>query len=155
MLNSDTASLNLIEYGSVIDHIPDRHALKVVRLLNLDRYDNRVSIGLHLPSPTVGRKEMIKIEGWQLNPEEANAVAILAPDATISLVKDFVVERKFQVSPPDNITRILTCPNADCITNFEECETRFSVNQMRKTILLQCHYCQREYQQAEITSYNT
>lgn len=152
---SMSRSLSFIKYGSVIDHIQDRHALKLVDLLNLDTYDNRVSIGLHLPSPTMGFKDMIKIEGWQLNPEEANRVAVLSPDATISLVNQYEVEKKFNVSLPDTIHSVLTCPNPHCITNHEQCTTAFAVRQLRTKVLLQCHHCRGLYSQNEIKRFNT
>lgn len=155
MQQNKTQSLSYIKFGSVIDHIPDGQALKLLHLLGLEAYSRQISIGLHMYSPSLGRKDMIKIEGKQLSPEEANKVAILAPEATISLIADYDIQRKFPVSLPDMIERVLACPNPQCITNSEPCSTKFTVRQLRSKVLMHCHHCRRLFAQDEIKRYNS
>lgn len=147
-------SLPFIENGSVIDHIPNGRGMRLVNLLKLEQHSFRVSIGLHLPSPSLNLKDIIKIEGWHITPEDANKIAIIAPEATVSHVTDSFVEKKFQVTLPDTITKIVVCPNSNCITNSEFCNTIFSTKAIRGQVLLKCHHCQTLSKHEEILSYN-
>ena len=128
--------------------------MRLVNLLQLERHNSRVSIGLQLPSPSLGQKDMIKVEGWHISPEEANHIAMIAPDATISHISEYVVEHKFRVVLPETIESVVVCPNSNCITNSEYCTTLFSTKAIRGQVLLQCHHCQSLWKHEEIHSYN-
>lgn len=149
---STTQSLPFIENGSVIDHIPDGRAWRMVEILGLETHPFRVSIGLHLPSSSMGKKDMVKIEGWHITAAQANTIAVLAPDATITHITDYVIEQKFQVCLPDVMENVIVCPNLECITNHDPCSTKFYTHVMRGGTLLQCHHCQTLFKQDEITT---
>lgn len=133
-----------IEEGTVIDHIPAGQALKIVEFLGLSEHDQQVSIGINLPSERTGRKDIIKVESRFLTPEEANMVAVFAPNATLSLIHGFEVSSKMTVEVPSRIVGMYRCPNPRCISNHEEVPSRFWVREKKPVIVLQCHFCQRQ-----------
>ncbi len=85
-----------IENGTVIDHLPSNKAYDVLEALGVRKeYPNAiVSMITNLPSGKQGVKDMLKIEGKILSPDEIRKVAQIAPNATINIIKDFEVARK-------------------------------------------------------------
>lgn len=142
-----------IKNGTVIDHITAGHALKIVRFLSLPLHKKVVTVGLNLPSRAMGHKDIIKVEGRELTPEEMSEVAIVAPGATVNIIRNYRIVKKFSVTLPPTIERFVVCPNKSCITNHEPMDTRFALER-RKTITLCCTYCEHLFSLDEITSYN-
>jgi aspartate carbamoyltransferase regulatory subunit len=57
-----------------------------------------------------------------------DVLSLIAPAATINIVREFDVIEKSRVERPDVVTGILSCPNANCIsTEGEPVESRFEV----------------------------
>lgn len=84
-----------IEYGTVIDHISAGKGTKVIEALDLHRSDKIVSMLMNVPSKKLGKKDVVKIEGVQLDPKEiAPKISSFAPKATINLVKNSKVLNK-------------------------------------------------------------
>ena len=138
-----------IENGTVIDHIPAHATLTVVRILS--ELEDLVTIGVNLPSPKIGSKGVVKIANRKLSPDEVAKIALIAPQATLSIIESFDVVQKHEVTHPDVVTGIARCGNPNCITNHEAIVTRFSVVQAPDSALrLVCHYCERAYDQEEI-----
>ncbi len=130
-----------IRDGTVIDHIPAGLALIVLQILGITgREKNVIAMVMNVDSRKLGKKDILKIEGKELKPEEVNKVALVAPTATINIVKDYAVVKKFRVSIPDEIKGIINCPNPTCITRREKIEPRFRVIN-RNPLKLQCDYC--------------
>lgn len=138
-------SVAAIESGTVIDHIPAGQGMRIVRLLKLADHKKKVTLGLNLPSQTLGYKDIIKVEGREISEEEANQIALFAPKATINIIRSYQIEKKFTVSIPAMITKFLLCPNQKCITNHESTETKFTVNHYGRKVLLQCCYCEKGF----------
>ena len=134
-----------IKNGTVIDHIGNGLSLEVLRIIgvkDLDR-DSTVSIALHVRSGKIGWKDIVKVENMELSPRKVNAIALVAPTATISIIRDFKVQEKRPVALPDRIAGILNCPNPSCITNqMEPVESEFEVAS-RRPVVLRCVYCER------------
>ncbi len=141
-----------IKDGTAIDHIAAGQALKIIRILNLASDNHIVSVGLNFPSKKLKFKDLIKVENRELTPEEISRVAILAPEATINIIRNFEIYKKFQAEIPDTIEQLIVCPNIKCITNHEPMNTIFHV-QAEKMVQLKCHYCERTYSQDEIKDY--
>ncbi len=132
-----------IRNGTVIDHIPDGLALEVLRIVGGSRLgrDSTVSIALHVRSAKQGWKDILKVENVEISDRAANAIALLAPTSTISIIRDFAVREKHPVALPDRIDGLLRCPNLECITNqAEPIESSFEVIH-RRPIRLRCRYC--------------
>ncbi len=134
-----------IRNGTVIDHIGNGLALEVLKIIgvqNLDR-DSTVSVALHVRSGKLGWKDIVKVENMELVPRKVNAIALIAPTATISIIRDFKVREKRPVDLPDRIAGVLTCPNGNCISNqAEPIESEFEVHR-RRPVVLRCIYCER------------
>ena len=132
-----------IEEGTVIDHIPSPLALKVLQILGLPN-EGIMSIGLNFPSKKLGQKDLIKIENMYLKEEETNKIALIAPTATINIIKNHKLIEKRKIRLPDIIIDIMRCPNPMCITNHEVIHTQFTISE-KLPLSARCYYCEREF----------
>ena len=134
-----------IKNGTVIDHIGDGLALEVLRIMGaqaLDK-DSTVSVALHVRSNKLGWKDIVKVENMELSPRKVNAIALIAPTATISIIREYKVREKRPVDLPERIVGVLRCPNLNCISNqVEPVESEFEVTQ-RRPVVLTCAFCER------------
>ncbi len=137
--------VSAIEMGTVIDHVPSRESLKIIKLLNIDQIENRITIGVNLLSQKLGKKDLIKIENIQLSQKDAQLIGLFAPSASINLIENYKVVKKYKNKLPETIYSILVCPNSLCITNFEKTATCFLVEQTDSIIELHCKYCQKKF----------
>ncbi len=134
--------VSAIENGTVIDHIPSRSLFQVVRILNLEKYESQILIGMNLDSRKYGRKGILKISNKFFRNDEINKIALAAPTATMIVIRDFQVVEKRAVEIPDEVIKIVKCFNPNCITNHEKITTRFNVIN-KEELRLQCHYCEK------------
>ncbi|MFB6081978.1 MAG: aspartate carbamoyltransferase regulatory subunit [Halanaeroarchaeum sp.] len=118
-----------IQNGTVIDHVTAGEALHVLAILDIDGSGGEtVSLGMNVPSDRLGRKDVVKVEGRELSQSEVDVLSLIAPDATINIIRDYEVREKHRVERPTEVAGVLTCPNANCITNAgEPVVTRFDV----------------------------
>lgn len=134
--------VSAIENGTVIDHIPTDVVYQVIRLLNLDKYQDEVLIGNNLSSQKFQRKGIIKIKNKYFSKEELSKIALMAPMATIINIKNYEVVDKFEIEIPDHIENFVKCMNPMCITNHEVIPTKFDVVD-KQDLKLRCHYCEK------------
>jgi len=134
-----------IKNGTVIDHITPTMSLKVLDMLNVDLTNSSVSLALNVPSGKNGKKDILKIENMELREEDVNRIALIAPRATVNLVRDGDIVQKFKVELPDVIKGIVRCMNPSCISNVErEPVERIFIVINKKNPALKCAYCGRE-----------
>ncbi|MEM1699568.1 MAG: aspartate carbamoyltransferase regulatory subunit, partial [Sulfolobales archaeon] len=101
-MSNATLTVSKIRSGTVIDHIPSGKAIEVLRILGITgREGYRMAILMNVESRKLGRKDVIKIEGKFLDAKELNLIALVAPTATINIVEEFEVRKKFRVAVPD------------------------------------------------------
>lgn len=113
-------NVSKLKEGIVIDHIRAGHGYKIFQQLGLDRLDDVVVLMRNVDSTKMGHKDLIKIEtNLELNLE---VLGLIDPNVTISYVKEGVRVDKIKLSPPEQVTGILTCKNPRCITNQERIE---------------------------------
>lgn len=136
-----------IEHGSVIDHIPARQGVKILKFFKFAQTDQKITIGLNLATHNGKGKDLIKIENTFFSDQQANQLALFAPDATINQIKDFKVINKFQVQLPSSFIAVLACPNSNCISHNEPVDSRFYVQQ-KSTLKLKCHYCEKSFERS-------
>ncbi|AEC52281.1 aspartate carbamoyltransferase regulatory subunit [Pyrococcus sp. NA2] len=143
--------VSAIKEGTVIDHIPAGKGLKVIEILKLEKLSNggAVLLAMNVPSKKLGRKDIVKVEGRFLSEEEVNKIALVAPTATVNIIKEYRVVEKFKVEVPEVIEGILRCGNPNCITNHEYVTTKFYVIS-RNPLKVRCHYCERTMEEEEI-----
>jgi aspartate carbamoyltransferase regulatory subunit len=134
----------LIKNGTVIDHITPGNAVKVLHILGIPKTSSSiVSVAMHVKS-RMGKKDIVKVENRELDPNEVDRIALIAPKATINIIRDYEVAEKHRVQLPDEITGIVTCSNPTCISNAHEpVKSRFRVISKDPT-RIQCYYCERE-----------
>ncbi len=135
--------VSAIENGSVIDHIPAKSVFRVMSILGLDQIESQVLVGTNLDSKKYGKKGIIKVSNTFFESEEINKIALVAPTATLIVIKDFKVFEKKQVETPSYIEKIVRCFNPNCITNHENVPTKFDVLLEDDTMKLSCRYCEK------------
>lgn len=138
-------SVEAIENGTVIDHIPAGLGLTILRQFKLLHYGNAVTVGFNLPSKTQGRKDIIKIKDVFLTEQDANRLALFAPEAVVNTIRDFQVTDKRRLTLPDEISEVFRCPNTNCASHSEPVASRFYVRQQGGKTKLKCHYCEKTF----------
>ncbi|MHA7733359.1 aspartate carbamoyltransferase regulatory subunit [Nitrosopumilus sp. S6] len=133
-----------IKEGTVIDHIDEGKGLQVLNALRIDGKDGSlITIALNVPSGKFKKKDIIKVENKFLKDDDTNKIAVIAPKATINMIKDYKLVEKRRVSLPNEIDKIFRCSNPDCITNStEHIESIMDVIDKEGTVL-KCRYCAR------------
>jgi aspartate carbamoyltransferase regulatory subunit len=137
-----TLLVSKIKNGTVIDHISGGHALDVVKILGITgRTGGIVLIAMHVPSKQLTTKDIVKVEGRELKPEEVDKIALLAPHASINIIRNYKVANKKRVRLPDIIKGIAKCGNPACISNSKEpIQPKFYVKS-QDPLMIRCHYC--------------
>jgi len=137
-----TLRVSKIKDGTVIDHITSGHALDVVKILGITgKSGNIVTIAMNVPSKRMGKKDIIKIEGRELKAEEVDKIALIAPNATINIIRDYKVVEKKRVQLPKVIKNIVRCANPACISNSKEPVQPTFYVESQEPLYLKCHYC--------------
>ncbi|HSX26718.1 MAG TPA: aspartate carbamoyltransferase regulatory subunit [Chlamydiales bacterium] len=147
-MKEKTLSVSAIKEGTVIDHIQAGQALKIIRLLRAE--EKRVTMGLNLKSQSMGLKDIIKIENVFLTESQAGQIAIFSPSATVNVIENYQVAKKFNVKLPEAITGALACPSPRCITNGEKIPTLFTVEENNSHVTLFCKYCEKFFSRDEM-----
>lgn len=145
MSHDNKLQVEAIKRGTVIDHIPAQVGFKLLSLFRLTETDQRITIGLNLPSGEMGRKDLIKIENTFLTEDQINQLAVYAPLATVNRIDEYEVVAKIAPTLPETIERVLTCPNGNCISRSEPVLSSFAVKQRPDEIHLKCKYCEKEF----------
>jgi len=130
-----------LDRGTVIDHLQGGTALRAAAVLRLPP-DCTVMLGVNLESERLGRKDIIKIRSYELSEEEAAKVALLSPDATLAIIRDFKVVQKIDLHPPFAFRGLIRCTNDVCITHTEDVPGRFHVTS-HDPVTACCEYCGR------------
>ncbi len=140
-----------IREGTVIDHINAGHALAVLRILGIaGEGESVVSVVMNVPSKRLRRKDIVKIEGRELNPDEVDRIALIAPMATINIIRDYSVVAKKKVRLSKIVRGIVRCGNTVCVTNAgEPVQPTFFVEGQRP-LRLRCHYCGRVMEEQDV-----
>jgi len=133
-----------IKEGTVIDHIDEGKGLQVLNALRIDGRDgSRITIALNVPIGKFKKKDIIKVENKFLKDDDTNKLAVIAPTATINMIKEYKLVEKRRVALPNEIERIFRCSNPDCITNStEHIESVMDVINKDGRVL-KCRYCSR------------
>jgi aspartate carbamoyltransferase regulatory subunit len=92
----------------------------------------------------MGWKDVVKVEDRELEPREVDKISLIAPRATINIIRNFNVEEKRRVTLPSEVVGIIRCENHNCISNSSEpVETRFKIVK-NDPLLVRCGFCERE-----------
>jgi len=134
-----------IRNGTVVDHIPAGHALQIIQMLQIDMTRaTPVSLVMNVPSDKLGRKDVLKVEDRELNQEQLDRLALIAPAASIAIIRNHAVAEKLKVELADDLVNIASCSFSNCITKNarEPLPQRLRViNQ--DPLEVRCYYCGR------------
>ncbi len=134
-----------IRNGTVIDHIMPGQAVRVLRILGIPKVgsDSIVSVAMNVSS-RMKKKDVVKVENRELDPKEVDKIALIAPRATINIIRNYEVVEKHKVKLPREVVGIIRCSNPTCVSNSDEpIESRFLVIS-NDPPRIKCYYCERE-----------
>ena len=135
--------VSALENGTVLDHIPAENVYKALDLLGLKDIESQITIGINLASKASGKKGIIKIADKFFEDDELNKLALIAPKATVNIIRDFKVVEKKKLETPDEVIGVARCKNPKCVTNHQPIKTRFFTIKDGDEISLKCHYCEK------------
>ncbi|CAH0541520.1 aspartate carbamoyltransferase regulatory subunit [Vibrio marisflavi] len=151
MVKETQLQVEAIKNGTVIDHIPAQVGIKVLKLFDMHNSNQRVTVGLNLPSSALGNKDLLKIENIFISEEQANKLALYAPNATVNQIEDYQVVKKLALQLPETISDVFSCPNSNCITHNEPVASSFSVLEKKNEVRLRCKYCEKVFSREIVT----
>ena len=134
-----------IRNGTVIDHIPAGQSMRVLEMLGINKGTSvPVSLVMNVPSKKMGTKDIIKVEDRELNQNELNRLALVAPDAHVAIIRAYSVAEKLTIELGEEIVNVVRCTFSNCITTNarEPLAHRLRVVS-RDPLHLRCHYCGR------------
>ena len=103
-------------------------------------------IAIGIESKSMGKKDLIFIEGKELSKKEVQTIGLIAEGSTWNIIKDQKVISKKKIELPTELIGIITCNNPKCITTVEDIDTKF-VMHGKKAL---CEYCEREMNMKEV-----
>ena len=137
-----------ITKGIVVDHIPAGKAYLISQVLGLNALAREtgdiIAIGINFESPSLGKKDIIKVENLSLSRDMLNVVSLIAPHATVTRIEHGNVIEKHKVEIPSVVGDIVICPDRFCVTNHEEVPGQFYIVDY-EPLTLRCHYCESEF----------
>ena len=135
--------VSALENGTVLYHIPAENVYKALDLLDLKDIESQITIGINLASKIHGKKGIIKIADIFFEDDELNKLALIAPKATVNVIRDFKVVEKKTLEIPEEVIGIARCKNPKCVTNHQPIKTKFATMHEGDKISLKCHYCEK------------
>jgi len=135
-----------IANGTVLDRLPAGKAIDILDLLNLR--GTEVSLAMNVDSKTIGKKDLIYINGKELSENQIAKIGIIAEGSTMNIIKDNKVVRKESIPLPKKAIGILKCANSQCITNHEPIKTKFDI--IKTPLSVKCFYCEGIFNEEEI-----
>lgn len=149
---SEMRRVSAICNGTVIDHIPSGSAVQVMRMLHIDgSHSNPISLVMNVPSSKIGSKDVLKIEDRELSQEELDRLALIAPSASIAIIRNYGVAEKRQIELGSELVNIARCSFFNCITQNpnEPLPHRLQVVS-QDPLEIRCAYCGRAQSVGEI-----
>ncbi|MHA1865342.1 MAG: aspartate carbamoyltransferase regulatory subunit [Candidatus Heimdallarchaeaceae archaeon] len=133
-----------IKEGTVIDRIPPGKAMKVLHVLGInDNYPYTVALAMRVKSKKMQLKDIVKIKGKMLTPEESQKLSLIAPNAVVNIINDYKVEKKIVLEIPEQVSEIIRCLNPNCVTNNREPVSPIFYVVSKEPLILRCKYCDR------------
>lgn len=142
-----------IEFGVVIDHIPAGLGICVLEILeaHMDLSDCPVSVGINYDSTSQGKKDLLKIQTEDLPDKVLSLISLVSPGVTIKRVRNFRVDKKYQLHPPAELENVVRCLNPKCISNnTTPVHTHFR-RLDGDSCVFRCMYCERVFKTGELS----
>ena len=139
-----------ISNGTVIDHLPRDFGAKIRNILEMSKFLTEDSVPHTIedvPSKSMGKKDVLVLDGAFLTEEMMVSIASFAEGVTFNVIRNgrFL---KLVLEKAGPIEEIGKCPNQNCITNHDpEAFTKFTKVSNGK---VECHYCGRSFENHEL-----
>ena len=149
-MEDNKLTISKIKEGTVIDHIAAGKGLLIPHILGLDLGSgDTFTVLVNAKSSQMKKKDIVKIQNRELLKKEVDVVALIAPDATINIIKNYNVAEKRKAMLPKQIEGLLKCLNSACITNNEpEARTNFELISS-SPLEMKCMYCSTDLNESE------
>lgn len=132
-----------LNQGIVIDHIEAGGAMKIYSYLNLEKLDCSVAIIKNARSNKMGKKDIIKIDGFL--DMDLDILGVLDRNITVNIIEDGKIKSKKNLNLPEQVTNIIKCKNPRCITSIEqELPHIFRLTDKQKGVY-RCVYCEQAF----------
>ena len=129
-----------IKNGIVIDHVEAGKGKEIYDFLELENLTCPVALIRNVPSKKTGIKDIIKID--EIIDIDMDVLGYIAPEATVSIIKDGKIESKRKIALPQVIKNVIKCKNPRCITSVEQgVEHEFKLVDVENKIY-RCVYCE-------------
>jgi len=154
MSEEETMLVQKISDGTVIDHIAAGKALSVLRLLgNPENRGVTVALVANVQSSKMGKKDILKVEGVELSDEQVQKLALIAPLASVNIIRSYRVLQKKNAVPPKTLVGVLGCKAATCVSVREKDSVSSIFTLVSSNPLVyQCKYCGRDLTGQEISA---
>ena len=108
---------------------------------------------MNVSSRKMGRKDIVKVEGVELTDEQVQRLALIAPRASVVIIRSYRVAEKKKAVPPEVVTGILSCTGATCISVKEKdsVQSIFSLSSS-SPLSYKCKFCGRILSEQEISA---
>lgn len=147
---AEELKVSKIKNGTVIDHIRAGMASTVLRILGIgEGFPDSVIVAMNVRSEKLGSKDIVKVENQIIKEEELKKISIVSPQATVNIIKDYVMVEKRRVELPKELVGIVKCPNRNCITNSPERVPSHFIVESKDPLELRCHYCEELVEENE------
>lgn len=136
-------NIGVITDGIVIDHIKAGKAMDIYTYLNLEKLDCSVAIIKNAKSNQMGKKDIIKIDGFlDVN---LDILGVMDRNITVNIIKNGSIVEKRNLNLPKEVTDIIKCKNPRCITSIEQdIPHSFKLTDEVKGIY-RCVYCEQAF----------
>ena len=106
---------------------------------------------MNVPSAKLGRKDVLKIEDRELNQEELDRLALIAPAASVAIIRNYSVAEKLKAELGEELVNIARCSFWNCITQNarEPLPQKLRVINV-EPLEIRCSYCGRGQDMDEI-----
>jgi len=133
-----------INNGIVLDHIKAGMGMEILKLFPTQLLKTKIDYASYVDSPRLGVKDLIKIENLDVDPQLLMKMILLAPEITISTIREGHVQEKLRPTIPSEIEGVLSCQNPKCVTRNElYLTTKFKVARNDSgRFRMQCKYCE-------------
>ena len=132
---SEMRRVTAICNGTVVDHIPAGKSLRVMQMLRVSvGRSNPISLVMNVPSGKIGRKDVLKIEDRELTQEELDRLALIAPNASVAIIRNYSVAEKRQIELGEELVNIARCTFWNCITQDPRSHFLTNYELCRKTL---------------------
>ena len=143
-----------ISDGTVIDHISAGKALSVLRLLgDPEKRGVTVALVMNVLSSKMGKKDILKVESVELTDEQVQKLALIAPLASVNIIRSYKVSEKKRAVLPQTILGVLRCTATTCVSVREKDSVPSVFSLVSSSPLVyRCKYCGRDLSEQEINS---